>query len=72
LKQYIVGGNSLPSKQRMSKKQYGKIKERLELGEIMINLAGGFMKAPKRWTTEYQRLAEQALMYEIENNLLPL
>jgi len=56
----------------MSKKQYGKIKERLELGEIMINLAGGFMKAPKRWTTEYQRLAEQALMYEIENNLLPL
>lgn len=56
----------------MGNDQYQLIKQRLEKGEAAIKDAGGFLKAPKHWVKEFQRIAELALMYEIENNLLPI
>lgn len=56
----------------ISKEQYETNLKRLEIGHEKIIEAGGFMKAPKHWIDEYQRLAEECLLYETDNDMLPI
>ena len=55
----------------MNETEYKALLLRIKKGEEEIKKRGGSMHAPKLWVDEYQRLAEEQLMYEIENDLLP-
>lgn len=55
-----------------TEQEYNEAKERLEKGEKMIEAEGGFLNAPPKWVKGFQVIAEACLIYETENNLLPI
>jgi hypothetical protein len=55
----------------MNLEEYNQIQERLKKGEALIMEMGGFMNAPRIWVKGYNFLANKALMYEIDNDLIP-